>query len=140
MYPRQWWKFGNPHPTYIFLIIKNISFIINRLGKSMVIVKQLRIEGACWSLSKVILKEAFNWPLSYYFNSMYVCKMHMFILVCISISYKNATKKLRKDLRISAFCLSAYCHFRHTSQNLHWKLGQQTPSVGSLLAYLETTA
>ena len=25
-------------------------------------------------------------------------------------------------------------------QNLHWKLGQQTPSVGTLLAYLETTA
>ena len=26
------------------------------------------------------------------------------------------------------------------AQNLHWKLGQQTPSVGTLLAYLETTA
>ena len=25
-------------------------------------------------------------------------------------------------------------------QNLHWKLGQQTPSAGTLLAYLETTA
>ena len=25
-------------------------------------------------------------------------------------------------------------------QNLHLKLGQQTPSVGTLLAYLETTA
>ena len=25
-------------------------------------------------------------------------------------------------------------------QNLHWKLGQQTPSFGSLLAYLETMA
>ena len=24
-------------------------------------------------------------------------------------------------------------------QNLHWKLGQQTPSVGTLLTYLETT-
>ena len=24
--------------------------------------------------------------------------------------------------------------------NLHWKLGQQTPSVGTLLAYLETMA
>ena len=27
-----------------------------------------------------------------------------------------------------------------TIQNLHWKLGQQTPSVGTLLVYLETTA
>ena len=27
----------------------------------------------------------------------------------------------------------------HT-QSLHWKLGQQTPSAGTLLAYLETTA
>ena len=26
------------------------------------------------------------------------------------------------------------------NQNLHWKLGQQTPSVGTILAYLETTA
>ena len=26
------------------------------------------------------------------------------------------------------------------TQNLHWKLGQQTPSVGTRLAYLETTA
>ena len=25
-------------------------------------------------------------------------------------------------------------------QNLHWKLGQQTPFFGSLLAYLETTS
>ena len=25
-------------------------------------------------------------------------------------------------------------------QNLHWKLGQQAPSFGSILAYLETTA
>ena len=25
-------------------------------------------------------------------------------------------------------------------QNRHWKLGQQTPSVGTILAYLETTA
>ena len=25
-------------------------------------------------------------------------------------------------------------------QNLHWKLGQQTPSAWTLLAYLETTA
>ena len=27
-----------------------------------------------------------------------------------------------------------------TKQNLHWKCGQQTPSVATLLAYLETTA
>ena len=26
------------------------------------------------------------------------------------------------------------------NQNLHWKFGQQTPSVGTVLAYLETTA
>ena len=26
------------------------------------------------------------------------------------------------------------------TQNLHWKLGQQAPSLGSILAYLETTA
>ena len=26
------------------------------------------------------------------------------------------------------------------NQNLHWKLGQQAPSFGSILAYLETTA
>ena len=29
---------------------------------------------------------------------------------------------------------------QRVSQNLHWKLGQQTLSFGSLLAYLETTA
>ena len=26
----------------------------------------------------------------------------------------------------------------HGDQNLHWKLGQQEPSFGSILAYLET--
>ena len=30
--------------------------------------------------------------------------------------------------------------FDDINQNLHWKLGQQAPSVGSILAYLETTA
>ena len=30
--------------------------------------------------------------------------------------------------------------FSYTYQNLHWKLGQQTPSAGTLLAYLENTA
>ena len=29
--------------------------------------------------------------------------------------------------------------FLYDEPNLHWKLGQQTPSVGTLLAYLETT-
>ena len=30
--------------------------------------------------------------------------------------------------------------FSCLNQNRHWKLGQQTPSVGTILAYLETTA
>ena len=28
----------------------------------------------------------------------------------------------------------------YVNQNLHWKLGQQTQSAGTLLAYLDTTA
>ena len=34
--------------------------------------------------------------------------------------------------------LGNFKYLRYTMQNLHWKLGQQTPSAGTLLAYLET--
>ena len=30
--------------------------------------------------------------------------------------------------------------FHFKNQNLHWKLGQQVQSFGTILAYLETTA
>ena len=36
----------------------------------------------------------------------------------------------------SYYYAQRYC----MDQNLHWKLEQQTPSAGTLLAYLETTA
>ena len=41
----------------------------------------------------------------------------------------HALAKPEKGLLPLGFC-----------QNLHWKLGQQMPSDGSLLAYLETAA
>ena len=49
--------------------------------------------------------------------------------VSIILKYPNVHMKPRYNTIL--ICL--------WNQNLHWKLGQQTPSFGSLLAYLETT-
>ena len=63
-----------------------------------------------------------------------------------------APKKLTSDSRFSSFIGVDYWHFEgfegqfsrsvekkdQDNQNLHWKLGQQAPSFGFILAYLET--
>ena len=68
-------------------------------------------------------------------------KIHVDIFKQKHINHKDSDDSyLIHSIRLISFqtpplrsCYSAY-------QNLHWKLGQQTPSVGTLLAYLETKA
>ena len=58
----------------------------------------------------------------------------------------NLTKfqaiQLIQTIFISIFCIDVTLlkGSSYVNQNIHWKLGQQTPSVGTLLAYVETTA
>ena len=53
------------------------------------------------------------------------------------IKRSSVMKCLKKSCAKKFGRLTIYGNF---TQNLHWKLGQQTPSAGTLLAYLETTA
>ena len=49
-------------------------------------------------------------------------------------------KKIKKNIYIMKIQYENTKCFGYRDQNHHWKLGQQTPSFGITLVYLETTA
>ena len=67
-------------------------------------------------------------------------RISMYLLYCVSFVASTGDKKLN-TYYISLFWFYCFCcnskkrRRKQRKQNLHWNLGQQTPSVGTFLAY-----
>ena len=91
-----------------------------------------------WTINRVF-KLNFTYIFDNYFDGMcllkrcFACKVSRIIRSSV-INWESVFQRW-----VSTRCACPTLKKENSlGQNLHWKLGQQTPSIGALLAYLET--
>ena len=81
-------------------------------------------------------KFRYKWSRRYEWTNGRKCTIAIWTII-ISSFWKQFVLKMVNQKVIKTF--THYLHATCAVQNLYWKLGQQKPSAGTLLAYLDAT-